>query len=164
MSHVAVHKYPDLSEIPRTFLDHIRDLTDTIRQRAFGLFQRRHNGNGSDLEDWLQAERDLIWSPPAELLDEEKDFRIRLALPGFDARDIDVTAVPDEVVVQAGSTHTHEGTEGEVRFCEFSDKKLFRRIALPGSVDVNRVSASLEKGVLQVTAPKAPAKQLAQGA
>jgi HSP20 family molecular chaperone IbpA len=68
--------------------------------------------------------------------------------------------MPDALVVQAGGTHTHEGKSGNVRFCEFSEKELFRRLDLPAPIDVDKVSASLDKGILQVTAPKATPKQL----
>lgn len=164
MAQVSVEKWNEVAAVPTTLIEQIHGIGEAIRQRAFGLFQNRNGGNGSDLEDWLQAERDMIWSPTAELADGEKDYRARLALPGFEEKDIHVSAMPDAVVVQADSSHTHEGTNGDVRYCEFSDKKLFRRIELPGPVDVDKVSASLDKGILQVVAPKMAEKQLRAGA
>ena len=164
MAQIAVNKCNDLTAIPRTLLEQMQGVAESIRQRAFSLFESRNRGHGSDLEDWLRAERDVVWSPPAELVEEEKDFKVRLGLPGFDAKDIHISAMPDAVVIQADCTHTHEGTSGNVRFCEFSDKKLFRRLDLPASIDVDKVSASLDKGILQVIAPKASKKQIAVGA
>ncbi len=108
-----------------------------------------------------KRERDVVWAPASELVDDDKEFKARIAVPGFDAKDIEVSALPDALIIQAGATHTHEGKSGNVRFCEFSGKELFRRLDLPAPVDVNSVSASLEKGILQVTAPKMAPKQLA---
>jgi len=164
MSHVAISKCKDPETTPGTFLEKLEAITDSIRNRAFALFQHRGGGSGSELEDWLQAERDLVLSPPSELVDDEKQFTARVAMPGFDAKDIHVSAMPDALVIQAGATHSHEGKAGNVRFCEFSEKQLFRRLDLPASVDVDKVKASVDKGILQITAPKAAARQMAAGA
>jgi len=32
---------------------------EEIERRAYDLYQQRGGGDGSDIEDWLQAERDL---------------------------------------------------------------------------------------------------------
>ena len=101
-----------------------------------------------------------MWSPASELIENEEDFRARLALPGFEPRDLEVTASPNALVVRAESTHKHEGKEGEVRFCEFSGKKMFRRLDLPSEIDVDKVTASLDNGILEVTAAKAVSREL----
>jgi len=36
---------------------------DEVAQRAYDLYQQRGGGDGRDLEDWLQAERDLQRQP-----------------------------------------------------------------------------------------------------
>ena len=95
MSQVAIEKYKNSETIPPTFLERVASITDSIRQRAFNLFQNREGGNGSDLDDWLQAERDVAWLPASELVEDEKELRARIAVPGFDAKDIQVSAMPD---------------------------------------------------------------------
>ena len=164
MSQVAIQKCKSLKTTPQTLLEHLEAVTDSIRTRAFSLFQNRNGQNGSDLDDCLKAERDVVWSPASELVDDKKEFRARIALPGFDAKDIRVSAMPDALVIQADAAHTHEGKSGKVRFCEFSENKLFRRLDLPAPIDVDKVTASVDKGILQVTAPKATAKQMTAGA
>jgi HSP20 family protein len=163
MSQVAINKWKNPETTPRTFLEHLETITDSIRERAFNIFQN-NGGNGSEVDDWLQAERDVVWSPTSELVDDKKEFRARIALPGFDAKDIQVSAMPDALVIRADATHAHEGKSGNVRFCEFSEKNLFRRLDLPAPVDVDKVTASMDKGILEVTAPKAAPKQMTVGA
>lgn len=160
MASVAIQKQREAGQFPETLWQQMNALTEQIRNRAFSLFERRGRTAGWDLDDWLQAEREVLWSPASELVENKEDFRARLALPGFDAKDLEITASPNSLVVQAESTHKHEGKEGEVRFCEFSGKKMFRRLDLPSEIDVDRVTASLDKGILELTAPKAIAKQL----
>lgn len=164
MASVAVEKYREAGTLPETLWQKMNAITDDIRNRAFDLFERRGRTTGSDLDDWLQAEREVVWAPASELIENKDDFRACLALPGFEAKDLEVTATPNALIVRAESTHTHEGKEGDVRLCEFSGKKMFRRLDLPAEIDVDKVTASLEKGILDVTAPKAMAKRLQVGA
>jgi len=164
MSNIAVEKCPDSGALPERLWQKINAITNEIRQQAFGFFERRGRTIGMDLDDWLQAEREVVWSPASELVENKDEFCARLALPGFDAKDLEVTATPNAVIVRGESTHTHEGKEGEVCFCEFSGKKLFRRVDLPSEIDVNKVTASLDKGMLEIDAPKATRSKRLQAA
>jgi HSP20 family protein len=163
MTQIAIHKLEDRETMSPSFLERAKSMVDAVRRRAFELFQKRNGSNGSDLDDWLQAERDVTFAQ-AELVDEDKAFKARIALPGFEAKDIEVSATPDAILIQADSAHTHEGNDGGVCFCEFFGKNVFRRFDLPAPVDVDKVTASIDKGVLQVTAPKMKAKEIAVGA
>jgi HSP20 family molecular chaperone IbpA len=109
MSQVATNKCKNPETTPQNFLEQMKAITDSIRNQAFDIFQNRNGGNGSDVDDWLQAERSVLWSPASELVDDKKAFRARIALPGFDAKDIQVSAMPDALVIQADAIHTHEG-------------------------------------------------------
>ena len=100
----------------------------------------------------LTAERLAQYNGPMYALF-ETEFGVRM-----------VRATENIRAIQADATHTHKGKNGNVRFCEFSEKSLFRRLELSESVDVNRVTASLDQGILQVTAPKATLKQMTVGA
>ena len=42
-----------------------------------------------------------------------------------------------------------------VRFCEFGRKTIFRRFDLPEAINLDKVTADLNKGVLHLTAAKA---------
>ncbi len=160
MASVTIQKHREAGALPETLAQEMNAITDEIRNRAFSLFKGRGGMPGWDVDDWLQAEREVVWAPASELIENKDDFRARLALPGFEAKDLEVTATPNALVVRAESTHTHEGKQGDVRFCEFSGKKMFRSLDLPADIDVDKVSASLDKGMLEVTAPKAMAKRL----
>jgi HSP20 family protein len=158
MASVTIQK--QAGTLPETLQQEMNAITDEIRNRAFSLFEGRGGMPGCDVDDWLQAEREVVWAPASELIEDKDEFRARVALPGFEAKDLEVTATPNALVVRAESTHTHEGKEADVRFCEFSEKKMFRRLDLPADIDVDKVTASLDKGILEVTAPKAMAKRL----
>ena len=161
---IPVEAYRDESALPPTLCEEMKALADTIQERAFSLFQSRGGGNGSDVDDWLRAERDVIWSPAVELTENDRDFRARIALPGFDEKDLKVTAAPETLIVEAEKTHTHDGRKGGVLLCEFSDKRLFRRLELPTPINVDKVTATLDRGILLVNAPKAAQPKQAKSA
>lgn len=157
MPAVAIEKCRNSENLPETISKELNEITETVQREAFNLFERRGGVIGSDLENWLSAERGVVWSPPSEVVERDDEYRARIALPGFQSKDLQVVATPDSVIVEAEKTHTHEGKEGTVRFCEFSDKKVFRRLDMPSPIDVDKTTASLENGMLQVNAPKAAA-------
>jgi len=164
LNQIRVEAYRDEAALPSTLCAEMKALADTIREKAFSLSQRRGGGNGSEVDDWLRAEREVIWSPAVELMENDRDFRARIALPGFNEKDLKVTAAPETLIVEAEKTHTHEGKNGGVLLCEFSDKRLFRRLELPTPINVDKVTANLDRGILLVNAPKAVQPKQAKSA
>lgn len=157
MSQVAVEKISEKKSLTGSIFEEMKSLSDRIRDRAFELFERRGGANGFALDDWLKAEQDFLQIPKSELIENDGQFKATLAAPGLEPKEIKVTALPDAVIVSASSTHKHEKSEGNVCFCEFNEQNLFRRFDLPAPINVDAVTANLEKGVLTVMAPKAAA-------
>ena len=152
MSNVAVQKVAKKENAP-TLFESMQTLFDDVRKRAFDLFQERGGLDGFDLDDWFRAEGDLVWKPESELSETDNEFQMKVAVPGLDAKEIQISAMPDGIVIQGEATAEEEKKEGKVHYSEMRHKKLFRRFAMPG-IDVDQVKANLEKGVLEITAPK----------
>ena len=164
MSNVAitrVHKGQDVQEDASSFLDDLKALKSQIRDRAFAIFQKRGSANGKAVDDWLEAERSLTCVTESELIEKDSALQLSITVPGFTEKDIQVTALPDELIVSAISEHRHEKDEGNVHFCEFAEKQFFRRFELPKAINVDKVTASIDKGILRVTAEKAQREKLA---
>lgn len=154
MSQLAVERVHEEGEQSASIYGQMKSLAERVRRRAFELFERRGSAHGSDLDDWLQAERELILSPESELVEKEGRFEIRIAVPGFEAKDVTVTALPDALVVSAEASRQSEKKESGFRVSEVGARSLFRRFGLPAPIDVDKVSANLDWGVLKITAPK----------
>jgi HSP20 family protein len=129
-----------------------------VEQRAFSRFQQRGESPGGELDDWLNAERELLSAPLSEMTEGNKEYTLRIAAPGLEPGNIHVTATPETIVVQGKTTHHHKEADGEVRFCEFKEK-LFRRIDFPSRIDPDKVSATVDKGILHIVAAKAAAEE-----
>jgi HSP20 family protein len=161
MAQIAIQRCKDLEATPQTLLEKTEGVMESIRKRAFELFEGRNSTDGQDVEDWLKAERDVVWWPASELVENDKEVIARVEVPGSDAKEIEISVLPDALIVQAASRHREERKNGNVCFSEFSEKELFRLFPLPAAVDVEKVSAFLDKGILTITAPKVAAKAAA---
>lgn len=156
MSTLAVQKVrgPESSATP--LFEEMRKMFGEVERKAFDLFQSRGCSLGHDLDDWLQAERETLSAPPAELAESAKAYAIRMAIPGYLAKEVQITATPHEVIVKAEHAAA-EGKEGEeLRWSELPHNgKLCRAVPLPQPVDVDKVTATLHEGMLVIKAAKA---------
>jgi HSP20 family protein len=166
MSIVTIQTYRQREDAPVEIFEAAEKVFEEVRRHAFDLFSRRGGADGWDMADWLQAERQLL--PQSELVDTGAEFQLRVALPGYEANDVEVTALPDSILVRAKAARqtADEGDATAVHFSEFSSQSVSRRFDLPDAVDVEKVAARLDKGILEITAAKAAAegKAIAVGA
>jgi HSP20 family protein len=151
MSNVSVEKVRDPNAAPASVIERMQVIANRIRERAYDLFQSRGATDGAAMEDWLQAERDLLVLPQSDLIEKGGKFNIRVEAPGFSADEIHVTATPDAIIVTAEASRK-ESAEG---YTEFGQKQLFQRLELPTSINPDKVTASLEDGILELVAEKA---------
>ncbi|MBI3680545.1 MAG: Hsp20/alpha crystallin family protein [Acidobacteria bacterium] len=141
----------------KSFSSDVEKLVESIRNRAHELFEGRGLLDGGELDDWFQAERELFFRPPSELTETEKEFHLKLAVPGCEARQMTVAVEPGRLTIRGEATRKEEKKEEKTIFSEFSEKKLFRRFDLAKPVNPDLVKATLEDGMLMVTLPKTAA-------
>ena len=135
-----------------SILDQMRDLQDGIMRRAYEIFEQNGGTSGRDFENWIQAERELLWKPALELTEKDGKFQIEVAVPGVEAKDLDVEVTPEDIVLKANVQHKHEEHKGTVHFCEFESGSMFRSIHLPKRIDPEKVRADFKNGLLKLTA------------
>jgi HSP20 family molecular chaperone IbpA len=154
MANIPVHKMDNNKVETAPTLKALQDTVEMVRQRAFELFEHRGYAPGNELADWVQAERDLFWVPPAELAETGNDVEITVAVPGFDPKEVHVTAQPGEILIQGNHEKHVEQRERGVLYTEFEGKALYRRFEIAQPIDVGHVTANVENGMLTVKAPK----------
>src|SRR5215831_18615685 len=98
--------------------DEIKEMQDRIMCRAYEIFQRNGGMLGRDLENWTQAERELVWRPPLELSEKDGKLELEAAIAGVEASDIDIEVTPEEIVLKAETQHRHNEQKGIVHHCE----------------------------------------------
>ena len=139
-----------------TVFEELDRLQRAIRERAYDLFRNGGTPWGSALRDWFTAERELVAKPPIELRQTDNQFEVLAALPGIDAKHLDVQITPEEVLVRAETPHEH-AADATVHVCEFGPGKIFRSIHFPETIDPESAKAELKNGMLHVTAAIAKA-------
>ena len=91
---------------------------------------------------------------PVDLYQDKNDVTIRAELPGFRKEDITVE-VQDDVLTVTGHQKTDAKTDQtESARTTTQERRFSRAIALPENLDLDKIRASYENGVLTVTLPK----------
>jgi HSP20 family molecular chaperone IbpA len=151
MFDIPVQEIREGKGIPPLWLEKLLKFTEQVRHKAFELFAQ--GSHGHDVNEWLEAEKQIPSAPRYEVLESADDIDVSVALPGFDADEIGIVALRDSLLVRAASRAASQHQEGDCS--EFDDQALFRRIRLPAEIDVTRVRANLDRGVLSIAAHKA---------
>lgn len=143
----------------RKVLDHLAQLMQCIhndvRECAFRRFREHGCCEGRELEDWAEAEREVLYSPPSTVSESEHAIHIHAAAPGFAASCLQVNVLPQSITIEGCVEHGDRQTGGKVQLSEFSNKRLLRQFDLPARIDPEQVRATLQNGVLHIVACKA---------
>lgn len=145
-----------MSELPvkksDSIFDELRNMQDRIMKRAYELF-KGSDGLFGDLDNWLTAERELVWKPAIELREKDNLFNIDIEMPGIDPKDIVIEVTPEELLVKAESVAEKKEEKGEVYTSEFKSGSLFRSITFPRKINTENVKARYKNGLLKISAP-----------
>lgn len=155
MSEVQVSRIQPEGEAVLSLRQEVDALYTEIGRRAYERFLERGSVHGHDREDWVESERSLVCAPPAELVEEEAEFRIRVAVPGLEPNQVRVSILPHSVIVDGGFVQGSDRQEGNVRFSEFSTQRLLRCFELPAPVRTFTAKATLQDGMLSIRVKKA---------
>ncbi len=130
------------------FLQRVADIHGLIARKAFELFAARGFTHGHDLDDWLLAESQILLPVCLELSESSTTLIVRTALPDFSEKEIKIYAEPRQVFVT----------------CERPSHRVFRGLHLPAEIDVEKITATLRNGQLEITMPKVDAGRKAAAA
>lgn len=95
------------------------------------------------------------WEYPWGMTTEEreKEFVVRIELPGFEPEELKVEVTPERLTVEA---EHKEATEKGERDGEQTYAKVRREVTLPESVETEKAEATYRAGVLEVRVPRKP--------
>jgi HSP20 family molecular chaperone IbpA len=93
----------------------------------------------------------------AEVAQNDREFRIVVALPGCDEKHLQVTATKSLIAVEGSIPPADRLNCEEVLFSEFAGRRLTRSFALPEDIAPEEVKAHLRNGFLTIVALKARA-------
>src|SRR5713226_8186359 len=93
------------------------------------------------------------WTPPVDLYETVDEFVLAAEVPGLSRDQIEIQAEDSRIVIR-GERASHVPCEQYHRV-ERGHGRFSRSFTLPEPIDVDRVAADLQNGILTVTIPKA---------
>jgi len=143
---------------PDHMLARANQVFDAIARRAFEIFDGKGHQLGRDLDDWLQAERELLRPVQVSISESAEAVTVAAEVPGFREEDIKVSAEPRRLTISGKrESRTEKTVKGKAVYGERRSDEIFRVIDLPATVDATdaAVKATYKQGVVTVTLPKA---------
>ena len=116
-------------------LDNVKE---RITRRAYENFVQRGSVDGHDLDDWLNAERELIIKPVSLVRAQGEDVFVEMLLPEIDLPNLTVHVAPSQLVISS------DPDEDGLQLCQVID--------LPFLISLDGVDAEQLHYKLHVTA------------
>jgi len=114
--------------------------------RLFGsVFDEPAAGNGGTLRRWM---------PAMDLLETDSHFVLRADLPGMSEEDVNIEVEERVLTVSGERKAEHTERKDSYQRIERAFGSFSRSLTLPDGVDPEAVSASFDRGVLEVQIPK----------
>jgi len=100
-------------------------------------------------------EKELTYKPAANVREDEKNYTIELALPGFSKEEITIKFEEEVLTITAGHQPKEDVKGPKYTWNEFGFKSKYERsFQLPETVNADDINAAFENGILLVTLPK----------
>jgi HSP20 family protein len=125
----------------------------TQKNGATGLAQA---GRGDTEAPEAAGERSTAVLPPVDIFEDDAGFTVMADLPGVSKERLNVHVDGDSLVIE-GAAEAPVGGDMALIYGEVLNPLYRRSFTLSRELDPSRINAKLDKGVLQLTIPKAEA-------
>ena len=105
--------------------------------------------------DWFGGMENLSNNVPSvNIMDNEKDYELELAVPGRKKEDFNIEVDVNVLTVSSEIKTEKEISEKNYTRREFGSASFKRAFTLPETIDEEKIKASYEDGILKFTLPK----------
>jgi HSP20 family protein len=104
----------------------------------------------------LFPSEEMVWAPAIDVVEKEDRFLIKVELPGVNEEDVNVSVTGDTLIIEGEKKAESEVKKKGYYYTEASYGSFSRSITMPSTVDADHIEANFEKGILEITLPKAP--------
>ena len=117
-------------------------------------------------KDFFDFNEKSLLVPDANIIENEKDYKIDLAAPGLEKKDFKVEILDGVLSISAEKEEEKKEEGKNFRRREFSYNSFKRSFTLPDNLLNDKIDAKYENGILHLTLPKKevtvskPAKQI----
>lgn len=142
-----------------SLFDQMGETFNALARRAYQIFESNGRAFGRDLENWLQAERELLHHVPVNVEESDEAFEVRAEAPGFNEKEIELGVESRRLTITGKRETKKEEKKGKTLWVESSSDQILRVVDLPAEIATDKVTAMLKNGVLELTLPKAAKAQ-----
>ena len=142
-----------------SLLDRIDEVFNQIRKRAFETFDESGRIFGRELDNWLNAERELLHPVHVQLAESDESLEVQAEVPGFSEKELEISVEPRRVTISGKREISKEERKGKTLYSEIGRDQILRVVDLPVEVERDKVTATLKSGLLTLTLPKAAKAQ-----
>ena len=96
-----------------------------------------------------------MWTPTLDFSENEKEFVVRLEVPGVPKDDLEVTVDGRTLTVSGRRAFEQEEKTEDFFWRERQQGRFVRVVQLPGAVNAANVAAACQEGVMTIRLPKA---------
>lgn len=142
--------------VPRGVLtDRLGQINNMIAKRAYELYEKRGKAHGKAVDDWLQAEDEIVHPCRHDLRESEEAVILRAEIPSsYKANQLQVSVEAGQLMVNGEREVEVSYWDGQQTRTEPRPQRIFRVHELPAEIDPSRATAVLKNDVLTVTIPK----------
>ncbi|MGB0430030.1 MAG: Hsp20/alpha crystallin family protein [Bacteroidia bacterium] len=94
-------------------------------------------------------------TPAVNVKEKETEFEVELVAPGYNKNDFNLKLNKDQLTISSETKEASEENEGEkIIRREYKSSAFSRSFTLPQNVDIEKIEAKYENGLLKVVIPK----------
>jgi HSP20 family protein len=137
-----------------SLFDQMDEMFNSLARRAYEIFEGNGRAFGRDLENWFQAERELLHPVALNITETDEAFTLKAEVPGFTEKEIEVAVEQGRVTITGKREYSKEEKKGKTVCAETCSDQVLRIVNLSSEIERDKVTATLKNGVLELTLPK----------
>lgn len=94
------------------------------------------------------------WNPQIDVVEKDKEIIVKADIPGLDEKDLNVELTDRTLTISGSREESKENKTENYHRTERSYGSFSRTVALPDTIDADKINAEYKKGVLTVSIPK----------
>ena len=140
---------------PKDMFEQFERIYDSIARRAFEIFEGDGRMFGRDLDNWFQAESELLHPLKVNMSETDGQLTLQAEVPGFTGKDLEIRVEPRRLTISGKRETSQEQKKGKMICEEHRSNEILRVIDLPADVKASNVTATLKNGMLELRMSKA---------
>ncbi len=134
--------------------DQMDETFNALAQRAYEIFDGNGRAFGRDLDNWFQAERELLHPVALNITETDEAFMVKAEVPGFTEKEIEVAVEPGRLTITGQRESSKGKKKAKTVYAESCSDQILRIVDLPLEIEADKVTASLKNGMLELNLPK----------